>query len=74
MYFTRKRIRFIKLVSFTSKQIQWNRVNMVTNGPNKLAVLTRWPYSILMRVFYKKMYGGFARQPKKVAIIMRWSY
>ena len=36
-----KKIKFIKLVSFTSKQIQWNPVNMVPNGPKKFGRFNR---------------------------------
>ena len=39
---------------------------MVTNGPKKFAG------TLIDEVFFvKKMYGHFARQPKKVAVIRR---
>ena len=38
--------------------VQWNPVNMVTNGPRKIGGINR--VAILTRVFfYKKMYGSF---------------
>ena len=52
------------------QKIGWNPVNTVTNGPKKLAVLTK--------AFYKKMYGGFCRAAKKsgrnneVTVLPRW--
>ena len=44
--------------------VQWNPVNMVTNGPRKIGGINR--VAILTRVFfYKKMYGSFCQVANK---------
>ena len=43
--------------------VQWNPVNTVINGPRKFGGNNE--VTVLMRVFYKEMYGRFAGQPKK---------
>ena len=47
--------------------IQWNSVNTVTNLLKKIGRIGIYYYYF----FYKKMYGRFAGQPKKVAVITR---
>ena len=44
--------------------IQWNSVNMVTNGPKKFGRINEG-------FFCEKMYGCLARRPKQVAVITR---
>ena len=57
-------------------QIQWNPINIVTYWPKKLGRINR--VTMLKRVFYMKMHGGFCEAPKKsgrnneVAILPRW--
>ena len=44
--------------------VQWNPVNMVTNGPRKIGSINR--VAILTRVFFhKKMYGSFCQVANK---------
>ena len=58
------------LLLLVTTYIQWNPVNTLTDGPKKkLAVLM--DDRINEGFFYKKMYGRFARRPKKVAVITR---
>ena len=44
--------------------LQWNAVNTVTNGPNKIGHIDEG-------FFYKNMYGSF-KFSNQVAVMMRW--
>ena len=57
-------------------QLQWNPINTVTNGPKKIGHINK--VTVLKRVFYMKMYGGFCWVAKKsghnndIAVLLRW--
>ena len=55
---------FMSLGDCTCRQhLQWNPVNTVINGPKNFYHING--VAVLMRVFYKKMYGGFCQAAKK---------